>query len=269
MDKTVWKAATLIALGLFLCTRLLNDVILFYINSRFNWLVIFGGIAMLLIGTSYAVLKLRSRSANAAHQHDEHCDHDHDHDHDHHHEHEHGSPVTWSGLLIALMPLLLGVVVPPQALGADALATRQLNLQSWHAGAVDVALRDNRHAGLLDGEKTIIEWLVEFSNTPRSELADAIDGEPVAVTGFVYHDERFGANQFMVTRYVVTCCVADAQPLGLIVEADGDLPPFDSWVAIEGYFDTITFDGQPSPAVVANDIRPMSEPRQPYIYVDG
>lgn len=262
-SKTLWKAGTLIALGLFLYTRLFNDVILYYINSRFNWLVIAGGIGMVIIGLSYVILALNNR-ADHDHEHGPDCDHDHDHD-----DHEHGAPVTWWGLLIALMPLLLGVFVPPQALGADALATRQLNLQSWHAGSVDVSLRNNQNAGLLDGEKTIVEWLVEFSNTPRAELTDAIEGEPVAVTGFVYMDERFAPNQFMVTRYIVTCCVADAQPLGLIVETTQELPAYDSWVAVEGTFGTITFDEQASPAIVEGDVRPMDAPSQPYIYIDG
>lgn len=269
MDKTFWKGATLVALGLFIYTRLFNDVILYYISSRFLWLVTLGGVGMIVVGLSYAVVKLHERSAESHHEHDEHCDHDHDHDHEHHEHHEHGAPVTWWGLLIALMPLLLGVFVPPQALGADALATRQLNLQSWHAGSVDVSLRNNQNAGLLEGEKSIVEWLIEFANTPRAELSAEISDQPVAVTGFVYTDERFAPNQFMVSRYVVTCCVADAQPLGLIVETDGELPAFDSWVVVEGSFGTITFDGQESPAIIEGDVRPMDEPRQPYIYIDG
>ena len=270
MDNRFWKGITLVALGLFLYTRLLNDVILYYISSRFIWLVALGGVSMVLIGLSYAVIAYMERATQTNHDHHDH-DHDcdHDHDHDHHEHHEHGAPITWWGLLIALMPLLLGLFVPQQALGADALATRKLNLQSWHAGSVDVSLRNNQNAGLLDSEKTIVEWLVEFSNTPRAELADAIENEPVAVTGFVYTDERFAPNQFMVARYVVTCCVADAQPLGLIVEVDGDLPAFDSWVAIDGAFGTIAFDGEESPAIVATDVRPIKEPRQPYIYIDG
>lgn len=264
MSKNFWKGSTIFALGVFLYSRMLNDVILLYISSRFIWLVSLGGIAMMLVGASYAVLAFQNRAnkTNHDHEHSEECNHE-------HHEHEHGSPVTWWGLLIALMPLLLGLFVPQQALGADALATRKLNLQTWHAGSVDVALRNNQNAGLLDGEKTIIEWLIEFSNVPRVELAETIADEPVAVTGFVYTDDRFAPNQFMIARYIVTCCVADAQPLGLIVETTGELPEYDSWVAVDGVFGTISFDGTESPAIVAGDIRPINEPRQPYIYIDG
>lgn len=280
MSKNFWKGLTIFALGLFLFSRVLNDVILLYISSRFIWLVNFGGIAMMAVGASYAALALHKRRNQAHHhEHDEHCEHHHEHhhehdehcehDHDHEHDHEHGAPVTWWGLLIALMPLLLGLLVPQQALGADALATRKLNLQTWHVGSVDVVLRNNEKAGLLEGEKTIPEWLVEFANMPRSEWENAIDDEPVAVTGFVYTDERFAPNQFMVTRYIVTCCVADAQPLGLIVQTDGELPEFDSWVAVEGEFDLIEFDGEMSPAIITADLRPFEAPRQPYIYIDG
>ncbi|MEM8859666.1 MAG: TIGR03943 family protein [Chloroflexota bacterium] len=289
MSKNFWKGLTIFALGLFLFSRVLNDVILLYISSRFIWLVNSGGIAMMAVGASYAALALHKR-ANKDHHHDhghtddfhhhhddhehtEDCNHDHEHsedcDHEHEHDHEHGAPVTWWGLLIALMPLILGLMVPQQALGADALATRKLNLQTWHVGSVDVALRNNEKAGLIEGEKTIPEWLVEFANMPRSEWESLIDDEPVAVTGFVYTDERFAPNQFMVTRYIVTCCVADAQPLGLIVQTNGELPEFDSWVAVEGEFELIDFDGELSPAIVSSDLRPFEEPRQPYIYIDG
>lgn len=312
MTTKFYKGLTIFALGLFLYSRLWNDVILLYISSRFIWLVRSGGIGMMLVGSSYAVLALLNRNsgnhhdhdhdhhehehaaepvhalAHAHHDHDHHhhdhvhtadCNHDHDHDHEHtadcdhdhehEHDHEHGAPVTWWGLLIALMPLLLGLLVPQEALGADALATRQLNLQTWHVGSVDVSLRNNQNAGLLEGEKTIPEWLVEFANTPRTEWEDLVDDESAGVTGFVYTDERFAPNQFMVTRYIVTCCVADAQPLGLIVQTNGEIPEYDSWVSVEGDFELIEFAGETSPAIISSDIRSFEEPRQPYIYIDG
>lgn len=63
------------------------------------------------------------------------------------------------------------------------------------------------------GEKTIVDWLVEF----QRQEPTAFTGEEASVVGFVYRDERFGEDSFLVAVFILSCCVADASPVGLVV----------------------------------------------------
>jgi putative membrane protein len=87
------------------------------------------------------------------------------------------------------------------------------------------------------------------------------------VIGFVYRDPRFAENQFMVARFTITCCVADALAIGLVTEADdaADLPD-DSWVRVEGTFAEGTLDGDAMPVLVAETVTPIEPPEHPYLY---
>nr|WP_092070104.1 hypothetical protein [Dendrosporobacter quercicolus]NSL48127.1 hypothetical protein [Dendrosporobacter quercicolus DSM 1736]SDM06304.1 TIGR03943 family protein [Dendrosporobacter quercicolus] len=49
-----------------------------------------------------------------------------------------------------------------------------------------------------------------------------IDSE-VSLKGFVFRPDGLQANQFMVVRFEIFCCAADAMPSGLIVEAPDSL----------------------------------------------
>jgi hypothetical protein len=45
----------------------------------------------------------------------------------------------------------------------------------------------------------------------------AFIGQEARLIGFVYRDDRFNGDEFMISRFVISCCAADAAPLGLVV----------------------------------------------------
>ena len=77
------------------------------------------------------------------------------------------------------------------------------------------------------------------------------------------------ANQprFMVARFTISCCVADAVAIGVIVQSDqaAKLAP-DSWVHVNGKFQVQDFDKQKTPILVADSVQPTTQPDQPYLY---
>lgn len=118
---------------------------------------------------------------------------------------------------------------------------------------------------LLAGEKNILDWLNDFQ---VAENAAALDGEEATITGFVYRDNRFTEEQFMVSRFTVSCCVADAAPIGLVVDwADTPDLPSDQWVEVRGHFEEGTFNGETMPILVADEIVLIDPPAQPYLYL--
>ena len=114
-------------------------------------------------------------------------------------------------------------------------------------------------------DKNVLDWSQLFKSTP--DAANKFAGEPVKVTGFVFRDERFAADQFLVTRFVVSCCVADGNVAGVVVQWQSavDLPT-DQWVEVSGKFAPGALAGETIPVVTAESVTKIPVPNQPYLY---
>jgi uncharacterized repeat protein (TIGR03943 family) len=235
------KALALVAMGLFLYSRFFGGTLLFYINERFVWLTILASLGFILVGVSY-----RYRTG---HRHDhEHGDHDH-------------AKISWGGLALVVLPIALGLVVPPKPLGAAAMVNRDVSIKSLTSASAPTT---SNVLAKPKAEKNILDWLIEFRST--ADLS-TFDGQQAKVIGFVYRDERFGEDQFMVSRFVLSCCAADAAPLGLLVQSveSGSFAD-DQWVEVTGFFEAGQFAGEEMPILLAETIKPTEIPEQPYLY---
>ncbi|MEL6605159.1 MAG: TIGR03943 family protein [Cyanobacteria bacterium J06614_10] len=120
-------------------------------------------------------------------------------------------------------------------------------------------------------ERTIIDWIRLINVYPEP---DAYEAEAVDVSGFVIYPEAWPAGYLMVSRFVLTCCAADAYPVGLPVklptgengEADSELYPVNSWLQVTGEMMTETLDGRRQVAIAPTNIQPIEEPKNPYEY---
>lgn len=241
------KTAVLLLLGIFLYTRVTSGVVSYYINERFFMLTLVAGLGFGLLAAGYWRQLWWGD------------------EHDHHHgEDDHDHRLTWVGLLIVLLPLLLGWLVPPRPLGATAVSNREINFGTDPIKSI-AAPGGNEAMGIIAGERNILDWLGEFQ---RSGDPAALAGQTANVIGFVYRDERFGADEFMVARFTVSCCVADAAPVGLIVRwPDGATLPTDQWVEVRGRFEVGVFNGRSMPILVAETITKTKQPPQPYLHL--
>ncbi len=161
--------------------------------------------------------------------------------------------VTGAGVLTAAfigLPLILGALYTPRPLASASLdlsatAARQFGAS---ASAADPARRN------------IYQWAYEF------ETADpaAIAGQPVDVIGFVFRRPGDPPDRLRVARFVVACCIADAQGFTLPVAwKDAGALANDQWVRVEGRVG-ISPDGEP--IVLAASVTPIEAPQNPYIY---
>ena len=109
-----------------------------------------------------------------------------------------------------------------------------------------------------------MDWLADFQRTPDPAY---FNGQEVEVIGFVYRDERFTPDSFMVGRFIVSCCVADAAPIGLIVIWNEALSLTDNtWVEVYGRFEAQEFNGRLMPVLIAETVTVTTAPAQPYLY---
>ncbi|MDX8345016.1 TIGR03943 family putative permease subunit [Rossellomorea sp. YZS02] len=98
------------------------------------------------------------------------------------------------------------------------------------------------------------------------EKLDQYVGKEVQLTGFIYKDEGFEENQAVISRYVVSCCVADASVYGLLVQDKdmADLEP-DTWVNVSGIIDAVDFNGRKMPVITHPVFEKVQQPENPYV----
>ena len=71
----------------------------------------------------------------------------------------------------------------------------------------------------------------------------------------------------MIVRFTLSCCVADARAIGLVVINAGDEAfDQDAWVQVRGHLEIREIDGIETPVIIADDITPTDEPEQPYLF---
>lgn len=246
MDRFI-KMTLLLALGIFLYSRIMNGTILFYINERFVTLSLLASVGFILIGFSYYRRSERPSTLYGLGR----------------------QPITWLGLLIAAIPVVIGVMVEPQPLGASAVGNRELDIGGLPTNesrlrSITAPRGSGDSMGLLPGERNVVDWLMEFQ---RISDPSVLAGEEARVIGFVYQDERFAEDTFMVGRFVLSCCVADASPVGLIVRwPETASLANDTWVEVSGQFTVGDFDGRTIPILAADTVELTDAPSQPYLY---
>ncbi len=262
-----WIAALLLLLmGLYFLDNMLSGHIYYYINQRFGWLSwLATGIFLALgvIGIRNA-LRDQHEAREQALEHDHGHEHDHheheDHAHDHGHDHVHGM-VSWPILTLIAVPLIIGLIIPSKPLGAAAVGSSGVNTSytglNGSGGSTQLTTAP--------ADRNVLDWVKAFNT---SSNVDEFTGQQANLVGFVYRDIRFDNKPlFMVARFTISCCVADAIAIGVIVQSDqaAKLAP-DSWVQVKGKFQTQVLDGQKTPIVVADSIQPTTQPDQPYLY---
>ncbi len=242
---TLLKALVLGASGLMLYQKISSGTVAFYINQRFEWLILVGALIYLALALTliYTVLNPGSKTLAQTLT-----------------SQPRSAFASWSAVLLLAVPAIVGALAPARPLGASAIGARGIGLQSAPASAAGAALKRP-----VNGPRTILDWLREMSSTPDPA---ALAGQQVDVVGFVYRDDpRFEKTQFMVSRFSVSCCVADAAALGLIVETDArDSLKQDQWVRVVGRFTTGKFANSDIAIVKAEKIEPTEQPAQPYLY---
>ncbi|HUN23063.1 MAG TPA: TIGR03943 family protein [Anaerolineales bacterium] len=244
----ILQATLMIGLAIFIISKWLLGGLDNYIASRFDPLVLSGaGLLLLLGGLSYREFQ-KEKAHELQHLHEQEQPHEHD-------GHTH-RPNAW--LLTALLvPLLLGVLTPSGSLSADAIFTRGIN-ENLGTGIDPMQLPQ------LSTERSVLDWVRAYNYSPD---ISTFGGEAADVIGFVYRDTRLKENQFLLARFTISCCVADAFAIGVIVESDSAARfPENTWVRVQGTMTGTYAEGQQIPLMQADTILEVPEPENPYLY---
>lgn len=131
---------------------------------------------------------------------------------------------------------------------------------------------DDQFANL--GMKLYKEDLIQVKVDGFIEILSAIDlfqdnfiGKKLEISGFVYHDDDMKANQFVVARFSVSCCSADASPFGVMIESDkANLFPKDTWVKVTGTIGKTSYGGNDIMKLGSTKIEKIPAAKDPYVY---
>ena len=247
------QALILFGLSLFVLWKWLNGTLNWYINSRYLWLSLLAILGML--GMAGVVI------ASA-------------HEPPHHHDHAEEDPMAAEplaagrlplaatlGVLILVIPLLIGLAIPARPLSAGSVANKGISVSAPLTSSVS---KTTDPAGIQPTQRTILDWIKLFNY--QTDLSPFL-GQKAHVTGFVYHDAHLPPGHFMVGRFVITCCVADAFAIGMAVQADPANQWADNtWVDVLGSVQSIEFNNQKIPLIIVSSIQKAQEPSQPYLF---
>ncbi|WP_445442418.1 TIGR03943 family putative permease subunit [Clavibacter sp. km1a] len=238
-----------------------------YIHPRY---FVFTGI-MAVIGLVATVAGFALRPADAAEEHD----HAHDHDPlglaaaappatpsaDRRHLRARVGRLAVAGVVTITVVAVL--VLPPRTLTSSTVTQRALNSSTVASDAAP----DEELLGTSDFSTLgVKDWSVLLSQTTDPTF---FTSKSVDVTGFVSADPDDPEDVFYVTRFVVTCCAVDAQPVGVPVYQPGwaSTLEIDEWVRVTGPFASNPSAKSRQPlAVMPQGVEQVEQPADPYVY---
>lgn len=240
------KIIILFGLSAYFVYNILTGNLSNYVNERFVWLSYVAVVLFFVLGAASLWSLVGENRA-----------HSHTHDHEYVHG-DHSHSVGWGMIAVVALPLVLGVLIPSKPLGAEAVDGAIATQQLTYGGATITVLNKPPL------ERNVLDWLRAFSNT---ELSSDFNGEQADVIGFVYREPNYPADTFLVARFTVSCCVADASAIGLPVRYTGtDTLTEGSWVRVSGGFDAGQFADLDTPILVAQAVEQIDQPEHPYLY---
>jgi len=197
-------------------------------------------------------------------------------DHDHAHDHDGGgsaSPAARRTLrarasrvavaTVVTITVVAVLVLPPRTLTQSTVTQRALNSSTVASDAAP----DHELLGTSDFSTLgVKDWsqLLAQTTDPTFFTSKSVD-----ITGFVSADPDDPDDVFYVTRFVVTCCAVDAQPVGVPVYQPGwkSTLQTDEWVEVKGPFASNPSAKSRQPlAVMPQGVTKVDQPADPYVY---
>lgn len=207
-----------------------------YLGPRTAWLVPSGGLALGLTALAY------SRAPSSV-------------------ERERVSGADVLGFTALVLPMVARLLLAHTQLGALA-ASKKLTARGIDPSALaQLASRNASGVGF-------VQVQVAGHNPKFAAESGIKPGRDVQLEGFVLHASRYRGGPFELARFYITCCVADAVPIGVHVSPGSALPGQlhrDDWIDVRG----VLARGHREWIVRALRIDRMKAPSDPYLSFAG
>ena len=261
MSTRIWEYIILLLMGQYVLQLSGSGGLAFYIHPRYYTLAITAAVITLVVGLVGLLNTMRLQAQGKLVE----LEHSHE-------EHELGGGLMrrlfeatksnfWLDLFL-LVVIVLGFAIAPQQLSVRAASQRastsNIVIPNSNVSTASQFI-DNRESYELG------DWISALARNPN--LSDYV-GQEVTVTGFIYVVGGEEPDMFMVSRFVVRCCVVDASPIGISAEYPGWQLDFTEgqWVVISGEFGILESDTSQELIIHVSGMEEADEPDVPYIY---
>jgi len=241
-----WELWPVLGWGLFTVYLFATGRMFYLLRPIYGYLALAAGVVLLAAFLYGWILRLRAARADMADQRPRAkpcraCQ-----------EHNHKSGVgRYVRSLVFIMPLAVGFTLPER--GLTSLAAIQ-----WGAGDIAQAAQL-----AVEQEQQKAEWERGYESVSVIGVALRLretQTQKVAAMGLVVHRMELPADQFLLVRFRMVCCAADAQPVAVLVRwADAASLKENKWVKVFGSTDP------QAKVLVADEVEPTKEPGNPYL----
>lgn len=165
--------------------------------------------------------------------------------------------LSWLKGLILILPVGFILLAGDNTLGEYAL--RKRGLAPPDLGGTESAPADPADVTDADGNISISQLVMQF---------ERFEGQQVQIEGLfadqvAEHDELSA-----VYRYLITCCAADAQPVGVFIDYNPELDlKNNDWVRVSGRVNQKTLDGYQVIFMAVDEIKGVEKPDKNAAYI--
>ncbi|WP_042221131.1 TIGR03943 family putative permease subunit [Oceanobacillus manasiensis] len=297
--QQAFRAVILMTFVVFLVQLHQTGDIIHYINPKYEYLSMIGAWLFLILFFTQ-IFRIWAITKESVHKQAHACQNNHCHDHDHHH-HDHGDgSLTLRKIFsygVIILPLATGLLFPETTLDASIAEKKGIMLslgnngQEGNGGGAkpegeQIPLEHTEpDPNLLTNTMTMEEYEssmealrktkdITMSEELYSVYYQQINQEPevfvgkkITLQGFVYKEEGFSDNEMVLSRFLITHCIADAGVVGFLSQLDGanELAE-DTWVEATGELRLQEYEGKEIPTIHITDWKIIEQPSQPYVY---
>jgi uncharacterized repeat protein (TIGR03943 family) len=165
-------------------------------------------------------------------------------------------PLDWrsaGGICFIVLPVVVVTALPPASLTSYAASRRS----SFASGGLATSAAD-----ISTGELSLADVAGGLRSREGMRALVTRAGSDVTFTGFVTRDPGQPADEFILTRFMISCCVADALSIQVRVVGapPGGFKP-DDWVQVAGQMYPLGREV----IVDASEVRAVPKPKHPYL----
>ncbi len=199
------------------------------INPSYRWLSLASAAALVLVGAALLPAQREEHQHQAG-------DGSESADEDNHEDHEAASPGELVFQALFLAPIILSFCTTGSGLSGSSLTRRGVHEIQLPQGTEIRSTAQPARSPAAPAEPIEPARAESEGTQPPLSMTDLYDylltgppaqwvGRPVDVIGQYFVDERCGEDQFIVTRIAVTCCLADAEVLGVRAQTPEPFKP--------------------------------------------
>jgi len=173
----------------------------------------------------------------------------------------------WGMYVIFFIPLVLGLFMPPKALSSYMVNQKGINLTNNQQVSGRIMGSAPVHNYVANWNPVITDNTFMYAMYMLELHPQSFAGKNIDFVGFVYKNKEFRKNQFVVARFAITCCTADAQVLGLMCVYDNaNAFAKDDWVRVKGVIKTEHDLTGTYPTVQVSSIEKIPPLKMPYVF---